>query len=319
MKKFWFLKVQLLLSVLSVLLIPACVNTPTAPSPELVPGVYIQSGFEFYRWEEGLALMLWHDGIGSSDCESRTNPTSFSVKCHAISEDHHCFEWYLETMDGETASFSINDQLFDLADGTLFVIKSSEEDLDVTQMCRDLSEVVANTEDVIEFGLSDSTVRDFIQSQAHITGCISSYYISHESSIEKDVQSAREALIKFFSDLHAGEYERAVYIYGGEYSIMIDHNPELDPEDHAGLLRNACTINGAQCLEVRRATFLDQPSPTEFRFAVEFSNDDGSLFTLGPCCEDSFSEGSHQTEFIYTSGLECTNEYRVMEPPVYLP
>ena len=112
---------------------------------------------------------------------------------------------------------------------------------------------------------------------------------------------------------------QAADLYGGSYDVMQDHNPDFDPDDHAALLRNACTINGAQCLEIRGATLKGQPSPTEYQFGVEFSNDDGSLFTPGPCFGDKNSDRPHQKEFIYTVRLECTGKYLTLEMPIYLP
>ena len=123
----------------------------------------------------------------------------------------------------------------------------------------------------------------------------------------------------FFELLHAGEYGRASTYYGGEYEGMRDHNPGIAPDDYAALFQNACTVNGAQCLKVRRVTFLEQPSPAEFRFVVQFANEDGSLFWRGPCCGDDRPEMQRQDEFIYTVRIECTGRYLVMELPVYLP
>jgi hypothetical protein len=125
-------------------------------------------------------------------------------------------------------------------------------------------------------------------------------------------------LRRFFKLLHAGEYGRAAAYYGGDYEVMRDHNPGIPPDDYAALFDNACTINGAQCLEIRQVTLLDQPSNVEWRFAVQFTNEDGSLFSLGPYGEDD-PEGEPQDEFIYTVKIECTGKYLVREPPVYLP
>ena len=123
----------------------------------------------------------------------------------------------------------------------------------------------------------------------------------------------------FFSYLHDGEYERASDLYGGKYDGMRDHNPDIDPDDHAALFKNACTVNGAQCLEVRQSTLLERPSPAEFRLSVEFSNEDGSQFSLGLCCGDDDPNYVAQTEFIYTIQFECTGKYNVLETPVYVP
>lgn len=319
MKKFFTLGIRSFLSVHLVILISACVNNPPPPTPETIPGIYLQTSYEFYRWEESLALMIWHDGIKSSGCESSTDQSRFSMKCHAISVDGHRFEWYLETNDGETADFSINEQSFDLAEGNLFIITMPGGELSVSQFKRDLFKVAAIAEEVIEFGLADHAVREFIQNQGSIQGCISSYDTPRNTLTDMDVEAARQALIDFFLFLHAGEYELAADLYGGSYRVMQDHNPGIDPEDHAALFRNACTVNGAQCLEIRNATLIDRPSPAEFVFAVEFANDDGSLFTQAPCCENSHENSSHQHEFIYTTRLECTGKFLVWELPVYLP
>lgn len=318
MKKPLTLGIRSFLIVHLVILISACVNDPPA-TPETIPGIYLQTGYEFYRWEESLVLMIWHDGIKSSICESSTDHTRFSMKCHAISVDGHRFEWYLKTSDGETADFSINDQSFDLTEGNLFIIAIPGGELSISQFKRDLSKVAAFAEEVIEFGLADHAVRDFIQNQAKIKDCISSYDTSRRTPTDMDVVAARKALIDFFSYLHAGEYELAADLYRGSYRVMQDQNPGIDPEDHAALFQNACTINGAQCLEIRNATLIDQPSPAEFVFAVEFMNDDNSLFIQAPCCENSHENISRQNEFIYTTRLECTGKFRVLELPIYLP
>ena len=95
--------------------------------------------------------------------------------------------------------------------------------------------------------------------------------------------------------------------------------PDVDPDDHAALVRNACTINGAQCLKIQGATLIEQPSPMEYQFVVQFANEDGSLFSLGPCCGDSDLNSFPQEQFVYTIRLECTGKYRVLEMPVYMP
>ena len=152
-----------------------------------------------------------------------------------------------------------------------------------------------------------------------IDNCISSSTVPVETPQESRIETAKEVLSTFFTLLHDGEYGRAAVYYGGEYEVMRDHNPGIAPDDYAALFQKACTVNGAQCLKVRRVTFLEQPSPAEFRFVVQFANEDGSLFWRGPCCGDDRPEMQRQDEFIYTVRIECTGRYLVMELPVYLP
>jgi hypothetical protein len=322
MKKFQ--KLSVLVSVIAVLgfVASACSPAIMTPEPETTAGVYIHSGFEFYRWEDGLTVMIWHDGVRHTNCSTTTLGQHYEVKCQAISNLGHTFEWLIETGDGKTAKFLIDDIRYDLVNGNVFILTSKSDKTETRQLKRDLSEVQPSAESVTGFGLSDPDILEFIQISSEINDCILDCVSStnpHNSSKLPDVKLAQDALAAFFSHLHDREYEQAVALYGGGYEGMRDHNPSIDPEDLAALFKNACTVNGAQCLEVRQSKLLDQPSPAAFRFSVAFSNEDGSLFSRGPCCGDDTPDFVEQTEFIFTVRMECTGRYLVMELPVYLP
>ena len=296
------LKSSVLLLTFSGALFAACSPSSTPPGPDTAAGVYIQLGYEFFRWEEGLTLMIWFDGAKSSACSSTssTSDPKFVLRCHAVSRSDVRFDWLLETEDGVTADFSIDGKSFDLEDGKLFLIRTSAGEAEIVQMERDLSGVRPDADSIIEFSLDDPVIQEFI----------------HASS---EIDLAVRALTTFFSRLHAGEFEQAVMLYGGTYDVMIDHNPEIDPHDHADLFHNACTINGAQCLETRSVVLEEQSTPTEFKFAVQFKNDDGSVFKLGPCCGETEADQSPQSGFIYTVVKSTTGDYVVLEMPVYAP
>jgi hypothetical protein len=134
-----------------------------------------------------------------------------------------------------------------------------------------------------------------------------------------DAQLAQEALVAFFADLHAGRYAQAAEAYAGTYETMIDHNPSLDPADHAALFRSACTINGAQCLEVRSAELLPTVAAQEFRFEVEFQLENGSVFVQGPCCGGSMTDYSPLSAFTYTVSKVEDGRFRILDMPVYTP
>jgi hypothetical protein len=296
------LKSHILLFVLSGFLFAACSPASTPPGPDMAAGVYIQSGYEFYRWEEGLTLMIWFNGAKSSACSSSSSTSDpvFVLRCHALTRNDVRFDWLLETEDGITANFSIDDQSFDLENGKLFLIRTSSGEAEVLQIERNLSSVRPDADSIIEFSLDDPVIQEFI----------------HASS---ETQLALQALTAFFAHLHAGEYEHATGLYGGTYDVMIDHNPEIDPDDRADLFRNACTINGAQCLEIKSVVLDEQPSLSEFKFAVEFKNEDGALFELGPCCGATETEQPPQSVFVYTVVKSATDDYVVMEMPIYIP
>lgn len=133
-------------------------------------------------------------------------------------------------------------------------------------------------------------------------------------------EGAIRALVAFFESLSAGRYEAAAQFYGGSYDLLIDHNPGLDPMDHAALLENACTVQGFRCLEVWSAHLQERrASSGEYRFVVQFTTADGELFVRGPCCGARETEMPPQSEFPFTVVKGADGNYRILELPVYVP
>ena len=130
---------------------------------------------------------------------------------------------------------------------------------------------------------------------------------------------AQEVLLDFLDSLHKGEYHKAAQLYGGTYETMIDHNPAMNPEDHVALLQTACTINGAQCLQVKSPSLDRQVSNTKFTFKVEFLNADGTPFVLGPCCGGNETDFPPQSVFYLTALKMDKVNYAVMDMPPYAP
>ncbi|MFH2102218.1 MAG: hypothetical protein ABIJ39_02520 [Chloroflexota bacterium] len=134
-----------------------------------------------------------------------------------------------------------------------------------------------------------------------------------------DPDLARQALMDFFTRLHAGQYAGAAGLYGGDTHVLAENNPDLDPQDTAGLWRNACTINGFQCLQVGDAVLEETVSPREWVFLVEFTNPDGSAFVRGPCCGEEQAGFQEQTRFPYRVIKDDEGVFLVMDLPVYVP
>jgi hypothetical protein len=132
-----------------------------------------------------------------------------------------------------------------------------------------------------------------------------------------DLEKAREALITFFSLLHAGRYDEAVYYYGGDYNSLRDWNPTIAEDDYATLLRYGCGA-GLQCLRIKTIISEEQASTTEFKFTVEFIKDDGTTFVLGPCCGATEDEMPPQSQFTFTV-KKVNSKFLVQELPVYVP
>lgn len=116
------------------------------------------------RWKEGLALMIWHDVPGSfmSEGSGSTTDPVYRIHGYAESQDGLRFDWELETSDGKTAQFRIDNTSYDLADGALFIITTKNGETEVKQLRRDLSGVQAKHESCVAFAKSDPEVARFI-------------------------------------------------------------------------------------------------------------------------------------------------------------
>ena len=137
-------------------------------------------------------------------------------------------------------------------------------------------------------------------------------------SPSSDLDSARQALLTFFTLLHDHRYSEAANYYGGSYEALRGWNPSVAPDQAATLLEQGCTVNGLMCLPIGRVVSEAQLSSTELTFTVEFLNDDGTLFVLGPCCGATEAEMPPQTQFAYTVS-KVGEGFLVQELPVYVP
>lgn len=133
-----------------------------------------------------------------------------------------------------------------------------------------------------------------------------------------DEKRAQEALLNFFEFLHNEQYAEAAQLYGGDYTNVINNNPTLDPQDQTALLRNACTYH-LQCLRVKNVVKVERISPGEYQFTVEFVNNAGVLFVLGPCCGADATQMPPQSQFVYAVVKGGDGRFRVMGLPVYVP
>ena len=138
------------------------------------------------------------------------------------------------------------------------------------------------------------------------------------SPTPNDLERAREALTSYFSLLHAGRYSEAIQYYGGTYDILRDWNPDVDKDDYATLFKRGCTDNGLRCLRINAIVRQEEVPPTEFRFMVEFMNDDGTLFVRGPCCGATETEMPPESQFAFTV-RKVDNRFLAQELPVYVP
>ena len=151
-----------------------------------------------------------------------------------------------------------------------------------------------------------------------ISSCAPKSVSPVSTSLPSIASEAQETLIKFFDLLNAKEYINADTFYGGDYEQLKIFSSDTDPADHAKLWSDACQHAGLQCLEVRSATLKNQQRET-YIFQVEFSNSDGSLFVLGPCCGSNETEMPPVSQFEYRVARNADGKFLVMELPPYVP
>ena len=134
-----------------------------------------------------------------------------------------------------------------------------------------------------------------------------------------DLQQARTTLTTYFSALHAGRYAEVTKYYGGGYEVLSSWRPNLNPNDHMRLFKNACLSGRLMCLEVRAVVQEEVVSPSEFKFVVEFKNEDGSLFVHSPCCGALETAMPSQFQFPYLVVKAWNDRFLVQGLPVYTP
>ena len=95
----------------------------------------------------------------------------------------------------------------------------------------------------------------------------------------EQVEVAQTTLIKYFAELHDGNYEQAVKHFDGSFLVLQALNPNDPTEDHVALLEDACEINGFLCLDVLEITSAKKVDDHTYQVEVVFKNEDGSAVT----------------------------------------
>jgi hypothetical protein len=145
--------------------IVGCSPKSTPPGANSIYGGVDVARFSYHYWDEGLAILIWHDfaygGEGCSGSGSTEDPV-YRLKCDVESGDGRSFSWKAHTQDGVTADMWIEDQSYDLSQGSLFLVSSKDDGVQVEQLQRDLSELEPTVDTISATSYSDSDVAGFI-------------------------------------------------------------------------------------------------------------------------------------------------------------
>ncbi len=94
----------------------------------------------------------------------------------------------------------------------------------------------------------------------------------------EQVEMAQMTLMKYFSELHDGNYAQAAKHFDGSYVVLQAMNTHDPAIDHTTLLEDACELNGFACLNVLEVNFVRRIDEDSYQFEVIFQYDNGVVF-----------------------------------------
>lgn len=125
-----------------------------------------------------------------------------------------------------------------------------------------------------------------------------------------DIELAKLSVNNFLSMLNLGQYEQAVFYYGGSFSELESLNPEISKDSKSKLLERYCLNNNGLCLKpmlIKEESISD----SEYKVTVQFFNQDGSLFATSGCpCK-----GGGKNQFEFTVKKITEGQFLVMDLP----
>ena len=137
-----------------------------------------------------------------------------------------------------------------------------------------------------------------------------------QTSLDDDTVKAKEALEKYYEYLSSHQYDDAQKLHGSRYEYMIVLNPDVDRNDEALLLEQACDFNGFLCMPVHSVVSSEKLSDNEYEFIIHFMDGNGEIFIpreiKDPVVADEFSTHTFRV-------TESSDKYFVTTPLIFYP
>jgi hypothetical protein len=156
--------------ILIVGLLTGCAPKSTPPGDNSISGVAEGARYSYHYWDEGLALLFWYDfSSGGGGCvgSGSTEDPVYRLECDVDNLAGQRVKWLAETTDGVAADLWIDGRQYDLANGTMFLIATRGNSLQIEQVARDLSQLAPDVDELAALATEDPAVIDFI---AQMTG-----------------------------------------------------------------------------------------------------------------------------------------------------
>ena len=161
LRKQWPSLLPLFLGAIVVAVLSGAVNSPTQDL-HATHGSLGQAGYVYYHSEQGLRLMILHNAtdlvLDSGAAQAPRSARWFYGR--GSSDGQPLFDWELEVAGGR-ARFRIDGAVYDLAQGTLFLIRSANGEVAVKQLQHDLTTTSADSHGVARFAAVDPVLSDF--------------------------------------------------------------------------------------------------------------------------------------------------------------
>lgn len=153
-----------------LLLLSACASKTTPPGANILFGSLLEpegfaGSYTLLQWEEGLSVSIVDDSQGehqSSGSGSTEDPV-WRGEGSITSETGQDITWQVETTDGRTARFFINEQPYNLTQGTLFLIKTAEEPPRIIQHLSRHQGTCSDDESCQQLLREDPAILEFMQ------------------------------------------------------------------------------------------------------------------------------------------------------------
>ena len=141
------------------------------------------------------------------------------------------------------------------------------------------------------------------------------------SSAEDESTKAEEVLVSFFTYLNNQDFEKALTLFElddptNSWEGLESFSLPEDRKNKAKVLKNYCEATGT-CLKAK-VIEIKKENNNSYKLVVQFQNNDGNTFVLGPCCGATEEEMPSQNKFDFTV-KKINNVFKVTTAPVYRP
>ena len=151
-------------------MLDACAAKTTPPGANIIFGsLMVPEGFggsyTVLQWKEGLLISIVDDSQGAhhnAGSGSSEDPV-WRGQGNITGRNGQDITWRVETTDGKTGQFFIDEQAYDLTQGTLFLIKTSGESTQVMQQQSGFNGSCSDDESCQQLLKQDSAVLQFIE------------------------------------------------------------------------------------------------------------------------------------------------------------